>query len=804
MRIRDILLIAFLISALVPTAVLGWWSYNRGIEQEFAEVEDRHLLLARNVSAALSRYHTDLIGTFDSFSQSMLQGETPKNLEALMKSINLICVLIVDEATGEVIARADQSPEYYSRTISPVLFAKARSIATDDETVFSEVMSSAHAGNIMLGVRRYGDKLSIAVVNTDYFVQLGASISFGKKGHAAIVDHLGNVLAHPKPSWIAERKNIAQVSSVARMMRGETGIETFYSPALKGDMIAGLTTVEGPGWGVMIPQPVSEIYEKVRDKNNAVMMAVTVSLTITLALVMLFVNSLAAPLEKFLASMKLNARNRTIGESSVRMGLIPVREVTEFKDNYNSMARQITEANDRMRHVAYTCSVTGLPNREHLREMAQTKFLIPNALRSSGVLAFVDIDNFKQINDVHGHDVGDTFLRDVAGKLRGCMAECAALTDTKQAGGLTPVVARIGGDEFVIIFPGLTHMDNIRAFLTLVQNRLSEQGDDLPVINRRGASIGCARYPQDGKTLDGLLKCADIAMYHAKKNGKDSFEIYSKDIGIMTAAELRSAAEEGIAKGEMVLEYQPKIAIGSGNVTGVEALVRWDHPKLGRLAPDLWIPAISNSPIIRQLGEWVVAQAMDDHGIWKGRGLDMSVAVNIGAEHFCSAGFTKWITACARERGFDTRCMEIEVTENTLFSSDTAANTIMNELHAAGFKLSIDDFGTGYSNIARLSKLPVDCLKIDRSIIAQADKVERVGLIMECIVTMAKRLGCSTVAEGVETASELAFAARSGICMVQGFYYAPSLPVDQLVDWVRTHDDLLNDTGENRKKIVAA
>ncbi len=802
MRIRDILLIAFLISALVPTGVLGWWSYNRGIAQEFAEVEDRHLLLARNVSAALARYHTDLVGTLDSFSQSMLLGEVPKNLEALMKSINLICVIIVDEATGAVVARADQSPEYYSATIGAPLLAKARAIAREDRTVFSEVMPSRHAGNIMLGVRRYGDRLSVAVVKTDYFVQLGASISFGKKGHAAIVDHMGNVLAHPLPSWIAQRKNIAKISPVARMMRGETGIETFYSPALKGDMIAGLTSVDGPGWGVMIPQPVAEIYEKVRDKNNAVMMAATVALIITLGLVMLFVNSLAAPLEKSLASMKLNARNRTIGESTVRMGLIPVREVSEFKDNYNAMARQVITANDRMREVAYTCSVTGLPNREHLREMAQTKFLIPNALRSSGVVIFVDIDNFKQINDVHGHDVGDTFLRDVAAKLRTCLADSAPLVNARHTGGLSPVVARIGGDEFVIIFPGLTDIENIRSLLTMMQGRLAEQGGDLPVINRRGASIGCARYPQDGQSLDSLLKCADIAMYHAKKSGKDAFEIYSKSIGIMTAAELRSAAEEGIAKGEMVLEYQPKIAIGSGMVTGVEALVRWDHPKLGRLSPDLWIPAISNSPIIRQLGEWVVARAMDDHAIWKGWGVDMSVAVNIGAEHFGSAGFARWITATARKRGFDPRYMELEVTENTLFSSDSAADKIMVALHDAGFKLSIDDFGTGYSNIARLSKLPVDCLKIDRSIIAQADKEERVGLIMECIVTMAKRLGCSTVAEGVETASELAFAARSGITMVQGFYYSPSMPTDQLVDWVRAHEDVL--VQDRRKQIAAA
>lgn len=788
MRIRSVLIAAFLIATLVPSVIFGWWSYRHGLEREFAEVNDRHLLLAQNLGKALERYHRDVVGTFDSISASLIAGHKTPNLEALMSSINLVCVLIVDTATGDVMAAAEMDPSRPGLGVPADLVETARSLARPGMTTFSQVLPSDHAGNVILGVRQYGERIAVAIVSTEYFVELGKSIAFGKKGHAAIVDSTGNVLAHPLPSWVAARKNIAKVSAVARMMAGETGIETFYSPALKGDMIAGLTAVPGPGWGVMIPQPVQELYDKVYENNKAVLMALAIGLVMTTGFVLLFVNSLAAPLERLLQAMKENGEDGRMTVSPATSGLVPLTEVAQFHENYNEMVLRVSEANAKISAMAFSDSVTGLPNREGLQQLADEALNHASPATNGGVLVFVDLDDFKLINDLHGHDVGDVFLRDCAAKLKRVVRDLSSNCTNQATNMPEPVIARIGGDEFAILYPGLVDEGEIKHFLNFLKLELSTPSQQLPFITKRNASIGCSRYPLDGQVLEELIKFADIAMYHAKKCGKNRAEIYNQKNGTMTASELRFAVGEAIVNNELVLEYQPKVSAVDHKVVATEALVRWDHPTLGRIPPNQWIPTISNSLVIKQLGEWVVGRAMDDHKIWTRAGLDMKVAVNVGSEHFSSPDFTEFLARSARAKGFDANDMEIEITEDALFSTETDAEDVISRVHRLGYKIAIDDFGTGYSNIARLCKLPVDCLKIDRSVISQANSDERVASMMDCIVLMAKKLGCETVAEGIETSEDAGRSRSYGVNTLQGFLFSPSLPVDDLIDWARNQN----------------
>lgn len=789
MRIRTVLIAAFLIATLVPSVIFGWWSYRHGLEREFAEVNDRHLLLAQNLGKALERYHRDVVGTFDSISASLIAGHKTPNLEALMSSINLICVLIVDSATGDVVASAELDPSRPGLGVPDDLVTTVRALAKPGVTTFSQVLHSDHGGNVILGVRRHGGQIAVAVVSTGYFVELGNSIAFGKKGHAAIVDSAGNVLAHPLPAWVAARKNIAKVSAVARMMAGETGIERFYSPAQKGDMIAGLTAVPGPGWGVMIPQPIQEIYDKVYENNKAVLIALAIGLAITTGFVLLFVNSLAAPLERLLQTMRENGEGGRMVTSPDATGLVSLAEVEQFHQNYNEMVSRVSEANAKIVAMAYSDSVTDLPNREGLQQLADDALNNPSPAAAGGILAFVDLDDFKLINDMHGHDVGDDFLRDCAAKLKRTVRDSRNGSPGRATGLPEPVIARIGGDEFAILYPGLVDEAEIKQFLDRLKLELSTPSQRLPFITKRNASIGCSRYPEDGHLLDDLVKFADIAMYHAKRCGKNRAEIYDQKNGTMTASELRFAVGEAIVNNELVLEYQPKVCASDHKVVATEALVRWDHPKLGRIPPNQWIPAISNSLVIKQLGEWVVSRAMDDHRIWTRAGLNMKVAVNVGSEHFSSPDFTEFLARSAQAKGFDANDMEIEITEDALFSTETDAEDVIERVHGLGYKIAIDDFGTGYSNIARLCKLPVDCLKIDRSVISQANSDERVASMMDCIVLMAKKLGCETVAEGIETSEDAGRSRSYGVNTLQGFLFSPSLPVNDLIDWARNQNE---------------
>tara|TARA_R110000751_G_scaffold307889_2_gene433706 strand:- start:28648 stop:31062 length:2415 start_codon:yes stop_codon:yes gene_type:complete len=788
MRIRTVLLLAFLLSTILPTVIFGWWSYNQSLKREFSEVTDRHLLLAQNLGAALKRYNTDLVATFEAISAELMAGKTHSGLGALMTTLRITCVLIVDAPSGAIVARIDANPVTTSGTLPGQLLQTARTTVEPGKTSFSHVLPGGDHGNILLGVRQYGDQLAVALVNTQYFIDLGQQISFGKRGHAAIVDKAGNVLAHPLADWVASRKNIAGISAVSRMMNGETGIEQFYSPAMKGDMIAGLTSVAGPGWGVMIPQPVEEIYAKVRENIVGIFFSLGAGLAIAIGFLFLFVNSLVKPLEQLLQSIRRNTDDEKLSPSKVDKGIINFREIEQFNSGYNAMVSRVSDANEKITTLAFTDSVTGLPYRKKFEEQAGRVLANCDPKKGSGIVVFIDFDGFKQINDLYGHGTGDRFLRDCAKKLVNVVQLAADERPAGRAGGFSPVVARLGGDEFVILFPGIKEIRDIKDFLKRVQNELSTPSEVLDETVRCSASLGCSRYPHDGTDLDSLVKFADIAMYHAKRMGKNRFELYSPEVGKMTPSEMCIAVDKAIEDGHFLLEYQPKVCANDKKILGVEALVRWKHPDQGRLMPDQWMPIIAHSPVMKRLGEWVIARAMDDHRQWTRDGLNLTVAVNIGAEHFSDRSFTSRLARTSKQKGFDPKNMEIEITEDTLFSPGAVADRILLALHRHGFKVSIDDFGTGYSNIARLSHMQVDFLKIDKSIISYAHNDKRAANMMDGIVMMARTLGCKTVAEGVENQGEVDFLARHKIDILQGFYFAKSLSVDKLVPWAREHE----------------
>ncbi|WP_346895288.1 EAL domain-containing protein [uncultured Roseibium sp.] len=788
MKIRSFLILSFLIATLVPSLIFCAWSYHDGVDQEFADVKDRHLLIARNLGFALERYHQDVVAAFESVSSSLSSGTEMPGMTRLLRRLDMLCVLNVDSRDGRILEKLEVDPGGEKSNLPAGLFSDLKSIAVTDRTTFTGVRADRDGRNVIFMVRDHGSYLSVGQISTSYFVSLGRSIAFGIKGHAAIVDQSGNVLAHPKADWVTSRKNIAKVSAVKRMMNGETGIERFYSPAMKGDMIAGLTSVPGPGWGVMVPQPVSEIYDKVYANLTSVLLAIAAGLGITLLLGFVLARSISAPLEKLVEKMTLNARHRQLNTIRGDIGLIPFTEIVDFRNSYNVMVRRVTKAGKRIETLAYTDTVTGLPNRLRLQALAAPILEETDKSAQDGVLILVDLDNFKEVNDIHGRDVGDLFLKACARKLTVATGVLRAERALDGKSG-DPVVARIGGDEFVIIVPGLHEEDAIEAFLNTLRNELTTPVPELPFISNSSASIGCVRFPRYGSDLEELIKRADIAMYHAKVSGKNRSEIYSPGIGTQSVAEIRRNLITAIENNELVLEYQPKICARRQKVCGVEALVRWDHPQHGRLLPGIWIPAISDSPAMARLGEWAVERAMTDYKRLAGTGCDLFMSVNIGSRHFVAPDFVSSIDAIRARLDFDPSRLEIEVTEDALFVSEDRAVKTFLELHERGYTVSIDDFGKGYSNIARLAQLPVDFLKIDRSIIVGAFDDSRTRSILEAIMTMASELGCRTIAEGVETLQHAEFATRIGANCLQGYYFAAGMPIDTLVDWLEHQSD---------------
>lgn len=802
MKIRSFLILSFLIATLVPSLIFCAWSYRDGVNREFAEVKDRHLLIARNLGFALERYHNDVVAAFESVSASLSSGVEMPGMTRLLRRLDMLCVVNVDSQDGQILEKLEVDPGGEQSRLPAGLLSDLKSIAVPGRTTFTGVRSDGKGRNVIFMVRDRGTYLAVGEISTDYFVSLGRNIAFGIKGHAAIVDQFGNVLAHPLAGWIASRKNIAKVSAVQRMMNGDTGIERFYSPAMKGDMIAGLTSVPGPGWGVMVPQPVSEIYNKVYANQKSVFLALAAGLGITLLLGFVLARSISAPLEKLVAKMKQNARHRQLNTIGGDIGMIPFTEIVDFRNSYNVMVRRVTKAGKQIEALAYSDTVTGLPNRLRLQALAATILEDTGKSAPGGVLILIDLDNFKEINDIHGREVGDVFLKACARKLSIVTGVLKAEQALAGKNG-DPVVARIGGDEFVIIVPGLQEQEAIEAFLDTLRTELTTPVPELPFISNSSASIGCVRFPRHGTDLEELIKRADIAMYHAKVSGKNKSEIYTPGIGTQSVAEMRRNLIAAIENDELVLEYQPKICSRRQKVCGVEALVRWDHPQHGRLLPGIWIPAVSDSPAMTHLGEWAVERAMTDYKRLAGAGCDLFMSVNIGSRHFVAPNFVSSIDAIRERLDFDPSRLEIEVTEDALFVSEDRAVKAFRELHERGYTVSIDDFGKGYSNIARLAQLPVDFLKIDRSIIVGAFEDIRTRSILEAIMTMAKELGCRTVAEGVETLQQAEFATRIGANCLQGYYFSDSMPIDTLVDWLEHQSDkAVQDYHERLKEAV--
>lgn len=781
MRIRSVFVIAFLFSALVPAAFYGWWAYSTGVKKEFNEVKDRHLLIAKNLGKALERYHMDLVAVTEAVADHLISQSSHLELKEILYGLNIECQYILDKNSMRILGQLtiDSSkpalPSY-------ALIQDFIENAVDGRTTFSPVLPGAGNNNVIYALRSYGDKISIAGISTEYFVALGQSVKFGRRGHAAIVDHQGNVLSHPLKEWIKQRKNISKISAVKRMLAGEVGIEQFYSPALKGDMVAGITGIKGPGWGVMIPQPVEEIYEKVVQNNQFLVLIILLAVLVTAIMVSILLNSVSRPLTKIISDLKRNAASSELRNVELPKAMLSIKEMADFQESYNRMVSKVGKANTEIKELAYLDNVTKLPNRLRFTQLAKKAIGEPDLSNSGGCFLFLDIDNFKIVNDLYGHEAGDELLRIFANKF----SNVAQDFDQSSQGNhiASPIVSRIGGDEFTILVPGLTNLVKLEELQQKLLESISSANDETVFSISCGVSIGSARYPIDGRKVSDLMRKSDIAMYKAKRSGKNLARIYCQEIGVFTENEIRSEFANAIADGQLYLEYQPKVGTLEKSIVGVEALVRWNHPTFGRLSPDDWLPAISRTSLGSNLCEWVISTAMRDMRSFEASGHKLNVAVNISSEQLLDKQLLNKVTHYAEEYNIRPALFEIEVTENTLFANEDQAFEVLAQIHKKGFKISIDDFGTGYSNLARLSRLKVDSIKLDKSLIARGLVDKRVLVILEATSTMAKNLGCKIVAEGIETLEAAIFAENLGADLLQGYYFSPSLGTDALLSWL--------------------
>jgi diguanylate cyclase (GGDEF)-like protein len=409
-------------------------------------------------------------------------------------------------------------------------------------------------------------------------------------------------------------------------------------------------------------------------------------------------------------------------------------------------------------------TLTGLANRNQLRERVHD---------GPVALVLLDLDLFKQVNDTLGHHVGDQLLVAVAQRLVSCVRP-------------EDVVARLGGDEFALVLEGGS-IEGARGAATRAREALSAPFSLGGLLVEVAASAGIAVSPDHGVDLEELLQRADVAMYLSKESG--SVEVYDADRDPNTPGRLvlLGALRRALDNGELVLHYQPKADVRSGRAVGLEALVRWDHPQLGLVMPDDFIPLAERSGLIVPLTSWLLETALAQLAQWRAQGWDLCMAINITVKDLCTDGFVERIARTLIEHDLSPEHLQLELTEGSLFADSTRARATLKRLLALGVSLSLDDFGTGWSSLVQLRQLPVREIKVDRSFVSRMAIDRRDLAIVTSVVDLARGLGIRVVAEGVEDQATWDLLADLGCDRVQGWILSPALPSDELQAWLTAH-----------------
>ena len=461
------------------------------------------------------------------------------------------------------------------------------------------------------------------------------------------------------------------------------------------------------------------------------------------------------------------------------LSLAPVRDGTGQVTHFVGILNDITDRKryeEQLERQNNLDELTGLANRNRLKERTDLAVALAHKQHGNVALLYLDLDNFKRINDSLGHASGDALLRAVAGRIAAQLRDC----DT---------AARMGGDDFVIVLPDLADAQQAamvaHRILQDIARPLQLQEHELTL----SASIGLSLFPQDGANYETLLRNADAAMYRAKESGRNTLCFYTADLNTqaLQKLELEARLRRALERGELRLHYQPLMHLTTEAVNDVEALVRWQTQEGTLVSPADFIPLAEETGLIVPIGQWVLETACQQVRQWQAQGLELRVAVNLSARQFQDEGLVESVRQALRQAGLEGRQLKLEITESVVMHNAERATQTLAELKALGVGVAVDDFGTGYSSLAYLRRFPIDQLKIDRSFVQDATVHPDSAAIVHSIIGLARNLRMQTVAEGVETPEQRAFLLAAGCDLLQGYLFSRPLPAQDLYDKLMQH-----------------
>ena len=818
MRLHAKIVLVVIPLAVVPLLVLGWLAYEQlrstGVERASSQLTTLMDQLARNVQVrtAVAEANVKLFADSSLMRSYALTDDEEERYALMLPSLLKLFKSYL---------RA--YPDYYEiRFLLPDGFEDARATltaipnATEEEEdtvffkrlaqfkgeIFSRVLTNPDNGEISLQVARplqlinnaTDDPLStqpklrgflVVTMDLGFVAEQIAANRIGHRGHTLVIDRSGKIVFHPDPSQVGGYLPAKLMETVQSF----TDAQRQYRAAYEDDHAVLATRRIHEDLLLIGILPESELIEESRDLGATVawVTVVTVILTIT-ALLYAMHFLMVRPLKHLVRA----AGEISNGNLTPDIPLTSRDEIGQLALSFQGMGRNLEKSRQKIERLAYHDSLTGLPNRLLFREYLQHMIALARRETNKMAVLFLDLDNFKRVNDTLGHQVGDQLLKEMAARLMSILrAEDFVHRETYQE--TSEVLARLGGDEFIILLPKINESHDAAKVASRILEVMEEpfRFDGHELYN--GTSIGITLFPDDGTEVNDLIKRADVAMYHAKEQGRNNFQFYSASYNLATSEHLslESRLRRALDNHELELYYQPQVRTETGRIVGLEALLRWNDPEYGIVYPDQFIPIAEDSGLILPIGEWVLYEACRQIQAWNAKGLPrVFVSINVSGIQLQRQELTPVVDQALAESGLEPALLELEVTETILMKVKKEVIDDLGALQEKGLTISLDDFGTGYSSLNRLRELPIGKLKIDRSFVQGMVEDAQDAAIVSAILFIAKSLGLQTTAEGVETPEQAVRLAESGCDYLQGYLLSRPIPAADMAELLT--DDMIN------------
>jgi diguanylate cyclase (GGDEF)-like protein len=753
------LLTAFLFASGAPLLVFWLWPHSAALNNEIARAHERNFAIASTLADALAAYYAEIDAVFGAAAPRIAAGETLGVAEPVMRALHFRHICVIEAETG-VVAHAVAGLDLdCPARLSPRLLERVAAILDAQRAGARRLFRHPDGAPTLLMAERVGPYIALGGVSTARFRELAGGVRFGAAGHALVLDIDGRALAHPVGDWADQARDLSGLIVAQATATGPEGVASFFSPTQQREMVAGFSTVAGTGWRVIVPQPMAEIEAQANEVTESARLVFAAGLVLSAALALAF----STHLSRGLGHVARAAQEMAAGDESARVPEAVVRrglhEIALLGRSFNAMADRIEHSRERMTSVARTDALTGLLNRDGFFHAADLRIDRAREAPAAYALFFIDLDQFKVVNDSFGHAAGDEMLREVARRLR-------------QAAPGEALIARQGGDEFLV----LVRKTREGVCAALGRRLLKILSLPIAIGDRRitvSASIGVSAFPRDADDVHGLVLRADQAMYQAKRDGRNSVRFFDGSLQ-QRLDEDRNLLRQltcAVHDGEVAAQFQPIVHARSGAIAGFEALARWTSPTLGPVAAERFIAMAEESGLIVEIGRQMREQACGFARALRQAGAPHTVSVNVCQRELAEPDFAPRLLRTLADHDLPPSAIQLEITESLFQSPSASELESLFQLKRQGVTFALDDFGKGYSSHSRLRTYPIDRLKIAVDFVGDVMTDAGARAVVRSLIDLGRRLRLGVTVEGVETAAQRDLVATLGADEIQGFWH---------------------------------